>query len=112
MELRTKIARTIAGLYNNSSPLGLGVLSFVPGQMKPEDAAALADVAIREGRLYLDYLWGRVIKVGFRSDGSTDGLHLYDRDNGIGSGERAIEDGLSDPFYAELDEPAEATAAQ
>jgi hypothetical protein len=101
MSVLEKRARVIAGLYNNSIPLGLGVLHFTPEKMSPEDALQWAR---QRGVVSFDYLRGRVIKCGISEDGELLGSSewLYDRDNGPGAAKRAVEDGLTDPFYAKL----------
>ena len=77
-------AEVLAKLYNNSKPQGLGLLHFDPKPMTVEEARILLD----SGQTYFDYLQGRVLKV----DLSGDELNpfLYDRDNGPGAAERAI----------------------
>lgn len=78
-------AEVLAALYNNSKPQGLGFLHFDPKEMK----AAEAEEILKQ-TTYFDYLKGRVMKVDLSSD---DGFEewLYDRDNGNGAAERAID---------------------
>ena len=38
----TLAARTIAGLYNNSRPQGMGIRHFVAGKMPPDEALSMA----------------------------------------------------------------------
>lgn len=78
----------LAALYNNSRPLGMGILHFTPEEMTKEEAAELL-----KSQTYFDYLKGRVMKVGL--DGDEFDQRLYDRDNGEGSAARAIESALA-----------------
>ena len=73
----------LATLYNHSRPLGMGHLHFDPKPMGREEAAVLL-----KDQTYFDYLKGRVMKVDLSRDVLSPGL--YDRDNGIGAAERAI----------------------
>lgn len=75
----------VAGLFNQSKPLGMGF--FHPGhrlQMTKEKAQAYLD----EGMKYFDYLEGRVIK----ADVSGDTLNpaSYDSQNGEGAALRVV----------------------
>ena len=72
-------AELLAGLYNNSKPLGLGFLQADPNPMTKEEAAEI----IREEGLGFDYLKGRVMKINL--EGDTLNPWGYDRDNGAGS---------------------------
>jgi len=47
-------AKILAGLYNNSRPLGLGMLHYNPENMTEEQAQKLLD----DGNTYFDYLEG------------------------------------------------------
>jgi len=75
-------------LYNNSRAQGMGALHFTPEPMTSEEAQAL--VAERD---YFDYVHGRVMKVSLDPRDDELSEHLYDRDNGRGAAQRAI-DGL------------------
>lgn len=77
-------AKVLAALYNSSKPLGSGFLQYVPGNMSEKEAAEL----LKE-QSYFDYLKGRIIKVDLSSDESFDEW-LYDRDNGVGAAQNAI----------------------
>lgn len=95
-----KVARTIAGLYNNASSPGMGAFSRVDGNMRIEEALSLARKATEDGNVSFDWHRGRVMKVDVRADGSLLRTDLYDRDNGgNGAAVRAIDDGLTDPSY-------------
>tara|TARA_Y100000310_G_scaffold339975_1_gene434332 strand:- start:566 stop:850 length:285 start_codon:yes stop_codon:yes gene_type:complete len=85
-------AAVLAALCNGGKTQGRGFLSGGFGQdMTREQAQELLD----SGQTYFDYVNGRVMKV----DLSTDELdtRLYDRDNGHGAAERAIEEALTQP---------------
>lgn len=79
-------AEVLAALYNNSQPIGLGQLQYVPGDLPMERAASI--VASRNGVLNFEYMAGRVMKVDISDDEFDE--WLYDRDNGTGAAERAI----------------------
>lgn len=78
-------ADVLAALYNNSKPIGLGLLQFDPKEMMVTEAEELL-----KQTTYFDYLKGRVMKVDLSS---SDGFEewLYDRDNGNGAAQRAID---------------------
>ncbi len=78
-------AKVLAELYNSSKPLGMGILQYVPGNMSESEAAELLKKST-----YFDYLKGRVMKVDLSSDEGFE-EYLYDRDNGIGAAQRAID---------------------
>lgn len=78
-------AAVLAALYNHSQPLGLGILQYTPEDMTEQEAQALLD---QRGYFYFDYLKGRVMKVDIGSDELDE--RLYDRDNGPGAAQRAI----------------------
>lgn len=80
--------KVLAALYNASQPLGLGFLEYDPTPMTEEEANE-----ILKTRQYFDYLKGRVMKVDLASDIGFNEW-LYDRDNGTGAAQRAI-DGIS-----------------
>ncbi len=75
----------LAALYNASRPLGMGFLQFTPEDMTAADGERIVtEIAARcNGRVYVDYLKGRVMKVNLSSD--TFDPWLYDRDNGDGA---------------------------
>ena len=83
-------AEILAALYNSARPQGLGHLHFTPEDMTVEEARQL--LSERGDRPYFDYLHGRVMKV--RLYGDELQTALYNRDNGEGAAERALE-GLS-----------------
>lgn len=77
-------ADVLAALYNASKPQGMGFLHYDPKPMTQQEADALLKQIT-----YFDYLKGRVMKV----DLSKDVLDPwgYDRDNGQGAAQKAIE---------------------
>ena len=77
-------AAVLCALYDNARPLGMGFLHYTPEPMKLDEAKSLL-----ERQTYFDYLKGRVMKVDLRGD-EVD-TWLYDRDNGQGTGQAAIE---------------------
>lgn len=78
-------ADVLAVLYNRSRPLGMGFMSYDKNPMeKPEAREWLAKTK------YFDYLKGRVMKVDLKDDGGFEEW-LYDRDNGQGAAQRAID---------------------
>ncbi len=85
-------AAVLKALYNASKPQGLGIMRFDAASMTVPEARSLLGGAKTPGR-YFDYLKGRVMKV----DLSGDELDpwLYDRDNGEGAAQRAI-DGIAE----------------
>lgn len=72
-------------LYNNSKPLGLGFLAFEDKEMSLEEA----EKELAMGT-YFDYFKGRVMKVDLSSDIEFSEWG-YDRDNGVGSAQRAVD---------------------
>lgn len=75
----------LAALYNSSKPQGLGIASFIPGDIR----ASEAEYMFLQGD-YFDYLNGRVIKTKIKRGAESIDATLYDRDNGEGAAERAI----------------------
>lgn len=75
-------------LYNNSHPLGFGILQYEPGPLTKEQAKEILDGC--DG--YVDYLKGRVIKVNLPKDAEEFNPYLYDRDNGEGAAKMVIEE--------------------
>jgi hypothetical protein len=79
-------AEVLMKLFNRSKQQGLGFLDTRGAKnMSLDDAKACIS---ETPRLYFDYLFGRVLKVDLSKD-SFDPW-LYDRDNGEGAAERAI----------------------
>ena len=78
-------AKVLAALYNSSKPQGMGFLHFDPKPMTEEEADELLVT-----HHYFDYLKGRIMKVDL--GGTSVDFFLYDRDNGVGAGERACKE--------------------
>lgn len=79
-------AAVLAALYNNSVPLGMGLLHFDPTPMSVEDARAILNI---DRVPYFDYLHGRVMKVDLANDELDP--RLYDRDLGEGAAKSVID---------------------
>lgn len=79
-------AEVLAALYNNSRPLGLGILHFQPEPMTKEEAAEL----LKEQSSF-DYLKGRLMKIELKEDATEIFEGLYDRDLGAGACARVID---------------------
>lgn len=77
-------AELIAELYNNTQPLGLGILQDIKEGLTAERVRAVITSGLDED-LYLDYVAGRPIKVILR-DNSLLHARLYDRDAPGGEG--------------------------
>lgn len=90
--------KVLAALYNRSQPLGMGMLHFDPKAMTEEQANAILgdsgrvdDIGLKVPNVtYFDYLKGRVMKVNLSNPNEFD-ERLYDRDNGPGAAQRAID---------------------
>lgn len=79
-----KKSAVLAALYNASKPQGFGFLHFDPAPMTEKEAEKI----LKNGT-YFDYLKGRIMKVDL-SDDTCFEERLYDRDNGNGAAQRAI----------------------
>lgn len=77
-------AEVLAALYNNAKPQGMGFLHYTPDNMTTKQAQELLDKNIT----YFDYLKGRVMKVEISGDYLDP--WLYDRDNGHGAAQEAL----------------------
>lgn len=78
-------AEVLKALYDNTIPLGMGILHWIPGPMDIEEARAI----IASGGTGFDYLHGRVMKVHIGGDEFDP--WGYDRDNGDGAAQRVID---------------------
>lgn len=99
-----KLARTVAGLYNNTivAPAALMFGNAGPAKMTAEMAAKTADMIIERNGVNFDYLAGHLMKVHITPDAVVTDGWLYDRDSPMGH-RNAIEDGLTDPYYDKFD---------
>lgn len=78
-------AKVLKALYDASRVQGMGILQAVPdGYVTVELYQELLDKCP-----YFDYMFGRVMKVDLSGDAFDE--RLYDRDNGPGAAERAIQ---------------------
>ena len=77
--------QVLAALYNASKTQGSGWFHFTPEDMTADEAGKLL-----ESETYFDYLKGRVMKVNLENDSEFEEW-LYDRDNGVGAAQRAID---------------------
>lgn len=93
----------LAALYNASRPRELGFLRSIPNAMTAEEGAALIAESskntpqddlkapyLNRPEIYFDYLNGRAMKVDLSGDEEFSET-LYDRDNGEGAAQRAID---------------------
>lgn len=78
-------AEVLAGLYNRSSPLGMGIYQARSGIMTKKEAEKLL-----EERDDFDYLYGRPVKTDF-SNYPILRENMYDRDQGEGAMQRVID---------------------
>lgn len=83
-------AEVLLALYNASHIQGMGFLAAVDHYGIEDARKDIEDMNTTfNGRLYFDYLHGRVIKTDISGDEFDP--YLFDRDNGEGSAEKAIE---------------------
>lgn len=78
-------AEVLAALYNASRPQGVGFFEYEAEPMTTEEA----EVIFYESDGKFDYLKGRVMKVDLTGDEFNP--VLYDRDNGAGAAQAAVE---------------------
>lgn len=84
-------AEVLRYLYNASHVQGMGYLQARKESMTRDEAAS-----ILERTTYIDYLYGKVMKINFESDYSFD-ERLYDRDNGQGAAQKVIDNLRAEP---------------
>lgn len=80
-------AAVLAALYNRAKPQGMGFLHYTPEPMTLDEARNL--LVEFGSTAYFDYLRGRVMKISLAGD-EVD-TWLYNRDNGEGAAEAAID---------------------
>lgn len=78
-------AEVLKALYDASHHQGFGVLQMKPSDLTVEEARTILD-----NDTYVDYCYGKNIKVDFSSDKEID-QRFYDRDCGDGAAARVIE---------------------
>lgn len=76
-------AEVLAGLYNNSHPVGMGLAHYDPTPMTIEDARK-----ILEKKTSFDYILGRPLKINL--NGNIIQVFGYNRDNGKDLAQRVI----------------------
>lgn len=81
-----KPEEVLCALYAHAQVLGMGFLHFRPGGMTLDEAKSI----LAHGG-YIDYLRGRVMKVDLSEGGEVDD-RLYNRDNGPGAAQFALDD--------------------
>ncbi len=77
-------AQVLTALYNHARPRGWGILEFDPMPMEVSHARLLL-----EKQDHFEYVYGRVLKVDLSGDCVNP--YLYDKANGEGSAQRAID---------------------
>jgi len=80
-------AEVLAALYNNSRQQGMG---FLDGRGQQKMTADQARELLKEETSF-DYLYGRVMKIQLEPEADTFEEYLYDRDNGKGAAQDAID---------------------
>lgn len=83
--------KVLMALYEDARVQGMGILHARSERMTIAEAGLnLREAAEHEdGRAYFDYLHGRVLKVDLTGDKFSP--RLYDRDNGHGAAQRAVD---------------------
>ncbi len=81
----TKRSAILQALYNNSKPIGFGVMQYEEKDMTNDEAFLLL---LKNSEF--DYIKGRVMKVIIDIDLNELDTSLYDRDNGEGAAYNAI----------------------
>jgi len=77
--------KVLAALFNEAKPLGMGFMHFRPDHVMDETEAA----KLLEEQTFFDYHEGRLMKVDLSKDELL--TSMYNRDNGQGAAEAAIE---------------------
>ena len=85
-------AEVLKVLFNNSKVQGFNaMLGLNPPDITTEEAfGILKEYETKRGEIYFDYLNGKVMKIDLTSDDEFEEW-LYDRDNGEGAAQRAID---------------------
>jgi hypothetical protein len=78
-------AKVLAALFNSAKPLGLGIIHYKVNHVMDEKEAA----ELLEEQTYFDYHEGRLMKVDLSEDEVR--TSLYNRDNGEGAAEAAVD---------------------
>lgn len=84
---RADVLRVLYNAAETTGPMSMLAASVGPlGDMTPETAERMV-----QERSYFDYVNGRVLKVTLRKHTTVFDEALYDRDNGVGAAQHAIE---------------------
>lgn len=76
-------------LYNRAKVQGKGVFQQKKTPMTIEEARAYMQAVFENtGRVYFDYVYGRVMKIDLTDNEVS--THLYNRDNGQGAAEEVL----------------------
>ena len=78
-------AEVLCALYNRAKCQGMGILHYDAKPLSVHDAEKLLETTT-----YFDYLYGRILKVDLIDDNAFDEF-LYDRDNGKGAAQTALD---------------------
>lgn len=90
------LVQAAQALYNDSPVRGLGFLN-AKGLLTDEEMQVEIDGHREQnGRVRFDYLYGRVMKVIFYPSSNEVDVLLYERDNGPGSAQRALDKTLDE----------------
>ena len=89
-------ATLIHALYHGTVPLGMGMLHNRPRLTVEEVREALGD-RLKADTIYIDYLFGRPLKVNINTKAKEFDPRLFDRDAGQGMAETIVMDLLTRP---------------
>lgn len=78
-------------LYEHAKPQGMGFIHYQPGPLTREEAETWMKIADENCSSSYDYVKGRVMKFKLPPDATSINPSLYDRDNGEGAAQRAID---------------------
>lgn len=63
-----RLNAAIRAAYSLSRPQGMGMFHFRPGPMRPDDAEEIIEAQKMRGRISLDYVSGRAVKLTILRD--------------------------------------------
>lgn len=78
-------AEVLCALYNRAKCNGMGIMHYIDKNLTLDEAEQLLSLTV-----YFDYLYGRILKVDLSDDNAFDEF-LYDRDNGKGAAQTALD---------------------
>lgn len=88
-------AKLLAALYNESRPVGMGMIRAMGAPVAMTEGKA-REVLDERGCFSFDYLGGRPMKIRARDNVIDEhDVALYERDNGTGAFERAVQSALA-----------------